>query len=133
MIAAIDLKLSAQLDEILHAEAFQALESGLARAEFRCPIVSRFRQNIRIEMLNCFTGRASTGLRRQPCDFQVGLYKHIYSAEFGQFGGKPYGAVISCFAFSAAPQDVKLMQFMSRVGAISHAPSLPQRPRRCSA
>lgn len=121
MIAAIDRKLSAQLDAILHAEAFQTLESAWRGLKF---VVDRtdFRQNIRIEMLNCAKDELLEDFEDSPEVFKSGLYKHIYSAEFGQFGGKPYGAVIASYAFSAAPQDVKLMQFMSRVGAISHAP-----------
>ncbi|GJE40241.1 type VI secretion system contractile sheath large subunit [Methylobacterium persicinum] len=123
MIAAIDGKLSAQLDEILHNETFQQLESAWRGLKF---LVDRtdFRQNIRIEMLNCAKGELLDDFEDSPEVFKSGLYKHIYSAEFGQFGGKPYGAVIANYTFSAAPQDVKLMQFMARVGAISHAPMI---------
>lgn len=121
MIATIDQKMSAQLDLILHDETFQKLESAWRGLKF---VVDRtdFRQNIRLEMLNVSKDELLADFEDSPEVVKSGLYKHIYSAEFGQFGGKPYGAVIANYEMSAGPQDVKLMQFMSSVGAISHAP-----------
>src|SRR5262249_9430142 len=51
MIAAIDQKLSAQLDAIMHADSFQQLESSWRGLKF---LVDRtdFRQNIRVELLS---------------------------------------------------------------------------------
>ncbi|TCR64156.1 type VI secretion system contractile sheath large subunit [Bosea sp. BK604] len=121
MIATIDQKMSAQLDVILHDETFQKLESAWRGLKF---VVDRtdFRQNIRLEMLNVSKDELLADFEDSPEVVKSGLYKHIYSAEFGQFGGKPYGAVIANYEMSAGAQDVKLMQFMSSVGAISHAP-----------
>lgn len=121
MLAAIDQKMSAQLDLILHDESFQKLESAWRGLKF---VVDRtdFRQNIRIEVLNASKEELLADFEDSPEIVKSGLYKHIYSAEFGQFGGKPYGAVVANYEMSAGPQDVKLMQFMSSVGAISHAP-----------
>ncbi len=121
MLATIDQKMSAQLDTILHDESFQKLESAWRGLKF---VVDRtdFRQNIRIEVLNASKDELLADFEDSPEVVKSGLYKHIYSAEFGQFGGKPYGAVIANYEMSAGPQDVKLMQFMSSVGAISHAP-----------
>lgn len=121
MIATIDQKMSAQLDLILHDDSFQKLESAWRGLKF---VVDRtdFRQNIRLEMLNVSKDELLADFEDSPEVVKSGLYKHIYSAEFGQFGGKPYGAVIANYEMSAGAQDVKLMQFMSSVGAISHAP-----------
>ena len=121
MLATIDQKMSAQLDTILHDESFQKLESAWRGLKF---VVDRtdFRQNIRIEVLNASKDELLADFEDSPEVVKSGLYKHIYSAEFGQFGGKPYGAVVANYEMSAGPQDVKLMQFMSSVGSISHAP-----------
>ncbi|MGL5763573.1 MAG: type VI secretion system contractile sheath large subunit, partial [Plesiomonas shigelloides] len=40
----------------------------------------------------------------------------------GQFGGQPVGAVIGDYAFSQSSPDIKLMQYVSAVGAMAHAP-----------
>ncbi len=123
MIADIDGRISRQIDEILHDKAFQTLESAWRGLKF---VVDRtdFRQNIRLEVLNCSKADLLDDFEDSPEVVKSGLYRHIYSAEFGQFGGKPYGAVIANYTFGAGAQDVRLMQFMSSVGAISHAPMI---------
>ncbi len=59
-------------------------------------------------MLNCSQEELLQDFEDSPVIFKSALQTYLL-AEFVQFGGKPYGAVISCFAFSAAPQDVKLI------------------------
>jgi type VI secretion system protein ImpC len=51
-----------------------------------------------------------------------GLYKHIYTAEYGQFGGQPVGAVVTNYDFGPGSQDIKLAQYCASVGSMSHAP-----------
>jgi len=121
MIAALDKKLSMQVDEILHDKGFQKIESAWRGLKF---VVDRtdFRQNIRMEMLNCSKDELLMDFEDSPEIVKSGLYKHVYSAEFGQFGGKPYGAIISNYEFAAGAQDVQLMRYMSSVGAMAHAP-----------
>ncbi len=121
MIASLDAKLSAQVDEILHHEQFQKIESAWRGLKF---VIDRtdFRQNIRLELLNCSKEEMLIDFEDSPEIVKSGLYKHVYSAEFGQFGGKPYGAIVSNYQFSAGSQDVQLMRYMSSVGAMAHAP-----------
>jgi type VI secretion system protein ImpC len=123
MIAELDHKLSRQLDAIMHEENFQKLESAWRGAKF---VIDRtdFRQNIKVEMLNVNKDDLLTDFEDSPETVKSGLYKQIYTAEFGQFGGQPVGAVIANFEFGAGSQDVKLMQYMSSVGAMSHAPMI---------
>src|SRR4030065_875888 len=51
-----------------------------------------------------------------------GLYKTVYTAEYGQFGGAPYGAIVGNYERAAGPQDMKLLQYMASVAAMAHAP-----------
>ncbi|EGH26069.1 hypothetical protein PSYMO_33445, partial [Pseudomonas amygdali pv. mori str. 301020] len=53
---------------------------------------------------------------------QSGLYKHVYTAEYGQFGGNPVGAIIANYFFSPSAPDVKTMQYVSSVACMAHAP-----------
>jgi type VI secretion system protein ImpC len=53
-----------------------------------------------------------------------GLYKHVYTVEYGQFGGDPYGAVLANYYFDPGPKDIKLLQYAASVGAMAHAPFL---------
>ena len=128
MMAEIDRKLSAQLDAILHSEEVQRLESAWRSLRF---VVDRtdFRQNIKIEMLSTTKEELLTDFEDSPEVVKSGLYKHIYTAEFGQFGGQPVAAMVASYEFGPGTQDIKLMQYMSAVGAISHAPVIASVPQ----
>src|SRR4051794_7401602 len=109
LIAEIDFKLSRQIDEILHHPAFQKLESAWRGLKF---VVDRtdFRENIKIELLNCSKEDLLADFEDAPEIPKSGLYKIVYSAEFGQFGGRPYGAIVSNYDFGPGPQDIALLQ-----------------------
>ncbi|PHN26069.1 type VI secretion system contractile sheath large subunit [Pseudomonas sp. ICMP 460] len=121
MIAEIDVKLSLQIDEILHHPDFQALESAWRGLQL---LVDRtnFRENIKIELLNVSRRDLLDDFEDSPEINQSGLYKHIYSAEYGQFGGQPVGAIIGNYFLSPGAPDVKLMQYVSSVACMAHAP-----------
>jgi type VI secretion system protein ImpC len=121
MIAELDQRISTQLDEIIHAEPFQKLESSWRGLKF---LVDRtdFRQNIKIEMLSATKDELLTDFEDSPELVKSGLYKHVYSAEYGQFGGQPVAAMIAAYEFGYGAPDIKLMQQMSSVAAMSHAP-----------
>ncbi|AUX34330.1 MULTISPECIES: type VI secretion system contractile sheath large subunit [Sorangium] len=121
LIAEIDVKLSRQIDEILHHPSFQKLESAWRGLKFvidRCD----FRENIKVEMLNCSKEDLLADFEDAPEVPKSGLYKLVYSAEFGQFGGKPVGAIIANYEFGPGPQDIALLQKCAAVAAMSHAP-----------
>ena len=121
MIAEIDAKLSQQMDEILHHADFQALESSWRGLKL---LVDRtnFRENIKIEILNVSKQDLLDDFEDSPEVVQSGLYKHIYTAEYGQFGGQPVGAIIANYYFSPSAPDVKTMQYVASVSSMSHAP-----------
>ncbi|MHA7879568.1 MAG: type VI secretion system contractile sheath large subunit [Saccharospirillum sp.] len=121
MIAEVDQKISAQLDEIIHAEPFRKLESSWRGLKF---LVDRtdFRENIRMEILSLSKDELLEDFEDAPDTTRSGLYKHVYSAEYGQFGGKPIGAIVTGYAFNPTSQDIKLMGDLASVGAMSHAP-----------
>ena len=51
-----------------------------------------------------------------------GLYKTAYSSEYGQFGGQPWGAMISNFDFGPGQEDVALLTSVASIAAMAHAP-----------
>ena len=121
MIAEIDRKLSAQVDAILHHADFQKLESAWTSLKF---LVDRtnFRENIKIELLSVSKDALLQDFEDSPEVPKSGLYKHIYTAEYGQFGGEPYGAIIANYEFGPGPRDVKLLQYAAGVATMAHAP-----------
>jgi type VI secretion system protein ImpC len=121
MIAEIDAKLSRQMDEILHNAEFQALESSWRGLKL---LVDRtnFRENIALEIINASKQDLLDDFEDSPEIMQSGLYKHIYTAEYGQFGGKPVGAIIANYFFDPSSPDIKTLQYVASVATMSHAP-----------
>jgi type VI secretion system protein ImpC len=121
MVAEIDKKLSMQVNAIMHADAFQHLESTWRSVKF---LVDRtdFRQNIHLDLLNATKQELLEDFEDSPEVVRSGLYKQIYTSEYGQFGGQPFGAMIANFDFGPGSQDIKLLQYTSSVAAMSHAP-----------
>jgi len=121
MIAEIDNKMSLQLDAILHTQELQKLESAWRSLKYLVD-KTNFRENIKIELLNVSKDDLLEDFEDAPEVTKSGLYKTVYSAEYGQFGGKPYAAMVSNYEFGPGPQDIKLLQYVASVGAMAHAP-----------
>ena len=121
MIAEIDQKLSVQIDEIIHHPEFQKMESAWRGLKFVIDRVN-FRENIKVEMLNVSKEDLLMDFEDSPEIPKSGMYKTIYSAEYGQFGGKPYGLIVGNYDFGPGPQDIALLQNCAAVAAMSHAP-----------
>jgi len=121
MIAEIDQKLSHQLDAIMHNADFQKMESAWRSLKYLVDKTD-FRENIRLELLNVSKEDLLEDFEDAPEVTKSGLYKTIYTAEYGQFGGKPYGNIIGNYEFGPGPQDIKLLQYIASVAAMSHAP-----------
>ncbi|MBU0638120.1 MAG: type VI secretion system contractile sheath large subunit [Planctomycetes bacterium] len=120
-IAEIDVKLSAQIDEILHHEDVQKLESAWRGLKFVVD-QTNFRENIKIDVLNVSKDELLEDFENSPEIPKSGLYQHIYTDEFGQAGGEPFGAMVANYEFGPSPRDVALAQKISAVSAMSHCP-----------
>lgn len=121
LIAQIDENISLQMDEIIHNAEFQAIESkwrGLAMLIER----TDFRQNIIMEIINVSKEDLMEDFEDSLDITQSGLYKHIYTSGYGQFGGQPVGAIIADYEMSPSNYDIKLLNKISSISAMAHAP-----------
>jgi len=121
MISAIDAKMSTQLDEILHNEKFQQLESSWRGVKL---LVDRtdFRKNVKIELLHMTKEEAADSFEDSPEMIQSPIYKKIYSEAYDQPGADPYAAIISGYEFNSSAADIALLSNFSKVAASSHCP-----------
>ncbi|MDR3073434.1 MAG: type VI secretion system contractile sheath large subunit, partial [Deltaproteobacteria bacterium] len=121
MIADIDRRLGKQLDAILHNKEFQALESSWRGLKF---LIDRtdFRENVEVEYINATKEELADAFQNASEVAESDLYKLLYTAEYGQFGGKPIGAIIGNYHFSPSGADMYLLQKMAGVAAMAHAP-----------
>lgn len=120
-IAEIDGRLSEQIDEILHHPTFQKLEAAWRGLKFLVDRVD-FRENTKVELLNCSKEDLLHDFEDSPEVPKSGMYKIVYSAEFGTFGGRPYAAIFSLYEFGPSPQDIALLQKCASVATMAHAP-----------
>jgi type VI secretion system protein ImpC len=121
MIAEIDARLSAQINEVLHAPAFQKLEAAWRGLKYLVDKVD-FRENVRVEVLNVSKQDLIDDFEDSPEIPKSGLYRTVYSAEYGTFGGKPVGLIVSNYDFGPGPQDMQLLSNCAAVATMSHAP-----------
>lgn len=123
MIVELDQKIGSQVDEILHDQGFQQLESAWRGLKL---LVERtdFRENIKLDLLHATKEELLEDFEFAPELSQSGLYQHVYAAGYGQFGGEPVAGIVGHYDFSPSTPDIKLLQYTSAVGAMAHAPFL---------
>jgi type VI secretion system protein ImpC len=125
MIAAIDRKLSEQVNAILHHADFQSLESSWRGLSY---LVNNTEtdETLKIRVLNI----SKKDLAKTIAKFkgtawdQSPLFKKLYEEEYGMPGGQPYGALVGDYYFDHSPPDVEILSGMAQIAAASHAPFL---------
>jgi type VI secretion system protein ImpC len=75
-----------------------------------------------VEMLNATKEDLLTDFEDAPETVKSGLYRLVYSNEYGVFGGKPYGTICANFDFGPGPEDIALLQKCASVAAMAHTP-----------
>lgn len=120
-IAEIDALLSAQLNEIMHAQEFQKLEASWRGLHY---LVDKSETGtlLKLRVLNVTKQELSKDLEKAVEFDQSALFKKVYEEEFGMFGGAPFGTLIGDFEFGKHPQDISLLEKISNVAAAAHAP-----------
>ena len=122
LIAGIDQKLSAQMDEIVHNEEFQDLE---ARWRGLYHLVDRTPRNSNVEILFCDATKkelASDMVESGADPDDTRMWRWLYEDSYGQLGGDPYGSIIAAYDFGPSKLDVDLMRAVGRVCQEVHAP-----------
>ena len=96
MRAALDRKLSEQINQIIHHESFQRLESAWRGLHYLVFNTSTGK-DLKIRVMNVSKEECRKTFRqyRDAAWDQSPLFKKVYEAEFGQLGGQPYGAFVS--------------------------------------
>jgi type VI secretion system protein ImpC len=123
MIARLDEKLTIQLNEIIHAEEFQQIESAW-RGLHHCVFNSETDTTLKIKVLNISKNELFRDFKMYPGARwdQSPLFKKLYGAEYDQLGGEPYGCLVGDYYFDHSPTDVQLLRDISKVAGAMHAP-----------
>src|ERR671919_69699 len=123
IIAQLDKKLSEQINLILHHEDFQKLE-GAWRGLHYLVNNTETDEMLKIRFMNISKSDLGKTLKRYKGTNwdQSPIFKQIYEAEYGQFGGEPFGCLVGDYYFDHTPADVELLGEMSKVASAAHTP-----------
>jgi len=121
MIAEIDEQLSKQVNEVLHHPDVQKLESSWRGLKYMVDNVD-FRENIKVELMNCSKDDLAADFEDTPEIPKSGLYQKAYAREYGVFGGSPVGMIVANYDFDQNQGDVELLRNCAAVASMAHAP-----------
>jgi type VI secretion system protein ImpC len=120
-IAQIDELLSSQLNELMHAPDFQALEASWRGLQYLVKNTLTG-TSLKIRLLNVTKKEITTDLEKAMEFDQSQLFKAIYEDEYGTFGGNPFSVLIGDYEFGRMAQDISTLEKISNVAAAAHAP-----------
>jgi type VI secretion system protein ImpC len=121
--AAIDAKLTEQINLILHHEDFQQMESAWRGLHYLINN-SETDDMLKIRVMNISKKDLGNTLKKYKgtrWDTSP-IFKKIYGAEYDRMGGEPYGCLVGDYYFDHSPSDVELLGEMAKVAAAAHAP-----------
>ena len=123
LIAALDKKLTEQVNLIMHTEEFQKVESAWRGLHY---LVNNTETDemLKIRVMNISKndlGKTLKKFKGTAWD-QSPIFKKMYEEEFGQFGGEPFGSIVADYYFDNSAPDVELLSSMAKVAAAAHAP-----------
>jgi len=123
LIAGIDRMLTDQVNEIIHSEQFQAVESAWRGLHY---LVNNTESDelLKIRVMNISKAELHKSLRKYKGAIwdQSPIFKKLYEEEYGQFGGEPYGALMADYYFDNSGPDVDLLTQISKIAAAAHSP-----------
>jgi len=123
IVAALDRKLSEQINVIIHHKDFQELE-GTWRGLQYLVTNTETDEMLKIRVLNISKadlGRTLNRYKGVAWD-QSPIFKKVYEAEYGMFGGEPFGCLTGDYFFDQSAPDTQLLTQMAQIGAASHCP-----------
>ncbi|MDW3224248.1 MAG: type VI secretion system contractile sheath large subunit [Paracoccaceae bacterium] len=124
LIAGIDTLLTAQMNEVLHAPEITRLEGAWRGLNYLVKNTSTS-EKLKIRVMSI----KKEELGETLADFEgeneymtSPIFRKLYTEEYSQFGGEPYGCILGDYEFDHNATDVQLLRNMAKVSASAHAP-----------
>ena len=126
LIAGIDQQIAAQLDVILHAPRFQALE-GLWRATSWLCETAGEDKGLKLLVLDCRWSDLRNDIERSGTIENSELYRKIHDEGFGIAGGEPLGLMVIPHEVrfgTAGSDDLAIVRSLAQIGASAFCPMI---------
>ncbi|GAB3033515.1 hypothetical protein GCM10027285_15430 [Oleiagrimonas citrea] len=120
-VGGIDVQIGHQLDVIMHAPNFQKQEATW-RGLFYLVSRSETGTMLKLRVFNVSKDDLRKELEKAADFDQSCIFKMIYEAEFGTYGGMPYSMLVGDYEFGRLPNDMSLLSNMTTIAASAHAP-----------
>ena len=120
-IAQIDNNLTNQINLVMHAPEFQALEATWRGLHFLI-MNTETGASLKVRVLNISKRDLLKDLQKAVEFDQSSLFKKVYEEEFGTYGGDPFSFLMGDYEFGRHPEDIELLEKISGVAAAAHAP-----------
>ena len=123
ILAAIDAKLTEQINLVLHAPEFQELEATWRGLDYLITHTETD-EMLKIRFFNISKDELGKTLKKYKgvAWDQSPIFKKTYEEQYGTFGGEPFGVLVGDYLFDESPKDIELLDNISKVAAASHAP-----------
>ncbi|MGE0280800.1 MAG: type VI secretion system contractile sheath large subunit [Rhizobiaceae bacterium] len=123
LIAGIDKIVSKQMNEILHCPEVRQME-GTWRGLWYLVNNTETDTKLKIRVMNVTKDELADTLEDYEGQMwdQSPIFRKVYTEEYSQFGGAPYGCLIGAYEFSNHPRDVGLLRNISGICASAHTP-----------
>jgi len=123
LLKSLDDQLTAQVNEILHHEEFQKIESAWRGLDY---LVTQAETDatLRIKVINVSKNELKEMTRNYPGATwdRSPLHDKVYEKNFGTLGGNPFGCLIGDYQFDQSSGDVNLLASMAKIAEASLAP-----------
>lgn len=125
LVAQIDQRLSDALSSIMHCDSFKAMEATWRGLHFLV-MNTETSSMLKLRVFNATKDELRKDMLKAVEFDQSTLFKLIYEAEYGTFGGHPYSLLIGDYAIGNSGDDIDFISKMSEIAAAAHAPFIAQ-------
>ena len=120
-VEAVDILMTRQLADVMHAPEFQRLEATWRGLSYLVN-QSESSSNLKIKVLDATKADLVHDLTRAPEFDQTAIFKKLYEEEQGTLGGQSFGLLVGDYEFGPGDTDMMILEQLSEIGAIMHAP-----------
>ena len=120
-IGEIQQAVQAQVNDIMHNETFQELESAWRGLHYLV-MKTETGEFLKLRLFVASKEDLLQDLKKAVEFDQSALFKKVYEDEYGTYGGDPFSMLVGDYQFGRSPVDMELLEKLSSIAAQAHTP-----------